>query len=132
MSVQYLSIEHVIAIHDLLIEQFGGSYGIRDQGLLESATHQPQQTFGGQDLYPTLFDKAAAYSFFISENQPFIDGNKRAAASVAAVFLDLNGYLVDCPEGQIYETIMKLANKKISKNDLAGWYQKNCVKKKKI
>ena len=66
MSIFYLSVEHIIAIHDTLIKEFGGSFGLRDPGLLESAASQPEQSFGGEDLFPTLFEKAAAYAFFIS------------------------------------------------------------------
>ncbi|MBL7686274.1 MAG: Fic family protein, partial [Deltaproteobacteria bacterium] len=78
-KIQYLDLEHVMTIHDLMIDEMGGSYGVRDMGLVESATMQPRQSFGGFELYPSLFEKAAAYAFFLSENQPFIDGNKRTA-----------------------------------------------------
>ncbi len=128
--IAYLSLEHVMAIHDTLVEKFGGILGLRDRGLLESAIHQPEQSFGGVDLYPTLFDKAASYAFSISENQPFLDGNKRTAASVAGVFLDINGYELDCPSGQVYKVMMDLANKRISREGLSQWFQKNSVKKK--
>lgn len=131
MTVSYLSAEHIVAIHDTLIEEFGGSFGLRDGGLLESATMQPQQAFSGKDLYPTLFEKAAAYAFFISENQPFIDGNKRTAASVAGVFLDVNGHELNCPSGEVYDVMMKLANKKLPRNQLVDWFQKNSVKKRR-
>ncbi len=130
MKIHYLELEHVIAIHDILIEELGGSFGLRDQGLLESAVRQPEQSFGGHELYPSIFDKAAAYAFFISENQPFIDGNKRTAASTAAVFLDLNGYEINCPPGKIYEVMMKLANRKLKKEALAEWFRANSVEKK--
>lgn len=129
MTIQYLDIEHVVGIHDVLIQEFGGSFGLRDPGLLESAVLQPQQSFGGEDLYPTVFDKAATYAFSISETQPFLDGNKRTAASTAAVFLDLNGYEVNCPEGEIYETMMRLANKRLTRQELANWLKKHSVKK---
>lgn len=130
MTVSYLSVEHIVAIHDTLIEEFGGSFGLRDRGLLESAAMQPQQAFGGEDLYPTLFEKAAAYAFFISENQPFIDGNKRTAASVAGVFLDINGYALDCPSGQVYDVMMKLANKTLTRDRLADWLRENSAQKR--
>lgn len=128
MPTVYLTFEHIMAIHDTLIEKLGGSFGLRDRGLLESAIYLPMQTFGGEELYPDLFEKAAVYAFSISENQPFIDGNKRTAASVAAVFLDINGYQLDCPQGQVYETMMKLANKQLSRDELALWLKKNTQK----
>lgn len=127
--ISYLSIEHVMAIHDTLVEQFGGILGIRDKGLLDSAIRQPEQSFGGVDLYPSLFDKASAYAFSISENQPFLDGNKRTAASTANAFLDLNGYELDCPQGHVYNVMMALANKRLSRERLAAWFEKNSKKK---
>lgn len=129
MAIQYLSIEHVVGIHDVLIQEFGGSFGLRDPGLLESSVLQAQQSFGGEDLYPSLFDKAATYAFSISENQPFLDGNKRTAASAAAIFLEINGYEVDCPQGQIYETMMQLANKQLTRAQLSDWFKKNSLSK---
>jgi len=129
--MQFLfSLNQIIAIHDTLIQEFGGSYGIRDQGLLESAIQQPFQSFSGEDLYPTIFDKAAAIAFFISENQPFIDGNKRTAASAAGVFLDVNGHELNCPSGQLYDVMMQLANKQISREELSKWFQKYAIKRK--
>ncbi len=129
MKTLYLSLEHIHAIHDTMIEEFGGSFGVRDHGSVESCAGQPMHSFGGEDLYPSLFDKAAVYAFSISENQPFIDGNKRTAATVAAAFLDINGYVMDCPKGQIYDVMMALANKQLTREELAQWFQKNSKKK---
>lgn len=129
MKIEYLEIEQVIAIHDTLIEEFGGSFGIRDLGLVESVVSQPQQAFADQDLYPSLFDKAAAYAFFMSESQAFIDGNKRTATTIAGVFLDINGYELDCVEGELFEMVMKLANKRLTREKLSEWFKKKCKKK---
>jgi death on curing protein len=120
MKILYLSLEHIHAIHDTMIEEFGGSFGVRDRGLVESCARQPIQSFGGV---------AATYAFSISENQPFIDGNKRTAATVAAAFLDINGYEIDCPKGQIYEVMMDLANKRLTRENLSRWFQKHSKKK---
>ncbi len=132
MPTKYLRVEHVVSLHDMNIEKFGGALGLRDGRLLESAVSQPQQSFGGQDLYPSLFDKAAAYAFFISENQPFLDGNKRTAISAASVFLAINGHEVIAPEGALYETIMQVANKQISREGLAGWFRKNSRRRRNL
>jgi death on curing protein len=129
VKILYLSLEHIHAIHDTMIEEFGGSFGVRDRGLVESCARQPIQSFGGEDLYPSLFDKAATYALPISENQPFIDGNKRTAATVAAAFLDINGYEIDCSKGQIYEVMMDLANKRLTRENLSRWFQKHSKKK---
>lgn len=125
MKVTYLGVEHVIVLHDMAIHKIGGTLGIRDQGLLESAVYQAQQSFGGQELYPTLFDKAAAYCFFIAENQAFLDGNKRTAIAATYVFLDINGYLLTAPEGSLYDVMIKLAGKQLTHAALADWFKKN-------
>ncbi len=73
--MRYLAIEEVLELHRLMIERSGGSSGVRDRGLLESAIAQPQMSFGGQELYRTIADKAAALSYSLIMNQPFMDGN---------------------------------------------------------
>ncbi len=121
----YLTKRQVLAIHDVLIEKYGGIKGLRDEGLLESALAQPRQSFFGEDLYKAIFSKAAAYGFSLSENQPFIDGNKRVAVSVMATFLMVNRLRMTCDQENLYKTIMKLANKQLTREELARWLKKN-------
>jgi death on curing protein len=90
--MRYLTIEEVLRLHDRVIKRTGGSTGVRDRGALESAIAQPQMTFGGDDLYPTLPEKAAALCFSLAMNHPFVDGNKRTAHAAMEVFLILNGF----------------------------------------
>lgn len=90
--MKYLTVEEVVVIHDRYVEQFGGSLGIRDHNLLESAVLRCQSGFGGEELYKTSFDKAAAIFHGILFNHPFIDGNKRTALFSASRFLYINGY----------------------------------------
>jgi death on curing protein len=90
--MRYLTIEEVLRLHDRLIERTGGSAGVRDRGALESAVAQPQMTFSGDDLYPTLPEKAATLCFSLAMNHPFVDGNKRTAHAAMEVFLILNGF----------------------------------------
>ena len=113
-----------MAMHEILIQKYGGSLGIRDEGLLESALAQPRQSAFGEDIYPDVFSKAAAYSFSLSENQPFVDGNKRVATSVMGTFLMVNGFELTCTPFDLYETIMELANRKINRKELATWLKK--------
>ncbi len=87
----HLDLETVLEIHAEVIGQFGGSEGVRDLALLESAIAAPQASFGGESVYADLTEIAAAYLFFICRNHPFIDGNKRTALSSCIVFLRLNG-----------------------------------------
>ncbi len=128
MNTEYLELSHIIAMHRVLIEKYGGLDGIRDQGLLESALAQPQQSAFGEDIFPDLPSKAAACAYYLSENQPFIDGNKRIATAAAITFLRLNQWDLKASEMEVYETIMQLANKKISRKKLATWFKKNSKK----
>lgn len=86
----YLSLEQVIEIHDNVISEFGGLRGIRDKGLLESAVMSPMMAAFGNELYPTVHEKAAAYMYFLVKNHPFLDGNKRTGAKTSIIFLRLN------------------------------------------
>jgi death-on-curing protein len=87
----HLTVEVVREIHAEAISAFGGSHGIRDQALLESAVAAPQASFGGRSPYADIIEVAAAYLFYLCRNHPFIDGNKRTALGACLVFLRLNG-----------------------------------------
>jgi death-on-curing protein len=128
--MEYLDLRHVIAMQEALIEKYGGLHGIRDKGLLESALAQPRQSAFGEDVFPDVPSKAAAYAYYLSENQPFLDGNKRVATAAAITFLRLNGFDLKASQEDVYEIIMKLANKKLTRDGLAEWFRKNSVKKK--
>lgn len=116
----FLSVEDVEDVHAESLNRFGGSSGIRDRGLLESAVAVPQAGFGGEYLHPSLFDMAAAYAFHIAESQPFVDGNKRAGLGSALVFLSLNGIDLEDPEERLYEAMMAVASHSLDKNGLAA------------
>jgi death on curing protein len=117
--ILFLELSDVLRIHEQQLEAFGGIRGIRDVGLLESAVATPQASFGGEYLHNDLFEMSAAYDFHISENQPFLDGNKRTALTSALVFLDINGFVVIDEEMKLYQSLIDIANKKIDKYDLA-------------
>lgn len=119
MSVRYLTLDEVLAIHAQWIELFGGSLGIRDVGLLESALAVPQASFGGQDMYESLHEKAGAYLYHIVKNHPFIDGNKRVAAAVALGFLGINGVTVDMDEDLLADFVLAMAVGERTKADAA-------------
>jgi death-on-curing protein len=114
----FLTLAEVVDIHAFQLEQHGGRPGLRDPGLLESAIAVPQSTFGGELLHPTLFAMAAAYAYHIAENQPFIDGNKRAALGAALVFLDINGVAIEDPKGRLYDAMIDISARKLSKEQL--------------
>ena len=86
---EFLQIADILEIHQTLIDLFGGMPGIRDEGLLESALSQPQATFFGELLHPTIHEQAAAYLYHIAKNHPFLDGNKRTAYGAMETFLRL-------------------------------------------
>lgn len=115
----FLELEEVLELHERQIEAFGGTLGIRDQGLLESALGMPRATFGGQFVHESLFAMAAAYAFHIAENQPFLDGNKRTGLGAALVFLRINGFRVVDPEERLYEAMVAIAEHRMDKAGLA-------------
>src|SRR3954470_18112781 len=95
--MRYLRLGHLLRITERMSERFGGDPGIRDVNLVDSAVAQPRGSFGGQDLYPTLAEKAAALGFSLTKNHGFVDGNKRTAAGTVEMFLLRNGFEIDAP-----------------------------------
>ncbi len=123
--VRYLTLEEILEIHEHQVNTYGGSHGIRDQGLLESACAQPMVGFSEHEHYPTVFEKSAAYAFFIIKNHPFIDGNKRVGLHSALVFLSLNGVEIDVSPDELYEETMALAESKKQLKDFAAFLALN-------
>jgi death-on-curing protein len=117
---EFLDLEDVLALHERQLELFGGSDGVRDLGLVESALGMPRATFGGQYLHPTLFDMAAAYAFHLAESQAFVDGNKRTGLGAALWFLRLNGFRVVDPGGALYDAMISIAAHTLDKAGLAA------------
>lgn len=115
---KFLTLVEVLALHEDQIVSFGGSSGIRDQGLLESALAQPQATFGGQLLNVTIYEQAAAYLYHIAMNHPFVDGNKRTAFSTMDTFLRLNGYSLTLTNEEAYDLVLAVAQGNLNKGAL--------------
>jgi death on curing protein len=118
MTPEFLDAEDVLEIHELQIEELGGSPGVRDQGLLESALAQPQATAFGEFLHSDLVAMAAAYLYHIVRNHPFVDGNKRTGLVAAVAFLDLNDLAVTPDAPELYDLTMRVAEGVLSKEDL--------------
>jgi death on curing protein len=114
-----------IAIHQRQIAEHGGSDGIRDDGLLESALFRPLNQFAYSQ--PSIFDLAAAYGYGITQNHPFIDGNKRTGYIVVRTFLRLNGYDINASITEKYLTWIKLADNQISEAELANWIEEKSI-----
>jgi len=123
-QTKYLIFDEVIAIHDSMIELYGGSFGIRDIGLIQSAISRPQSSFGDVDLYPTLFDKAAALFHSLMFNHAFIDGNKRTTMTATGRFLAINGYSIEVTQEEFVEFPIRAANKHLSLEEIAAWLKK--------
>lgn len=102
----------------------GGSHGIRDIGLLQSAVSRPKATFGGKDLYPDIFHKAAAFMESLIKNHPFIDGNKRTAITSAGIFLQINGYLLETVQKELERFTLSVVTGKPSLEDTVKWFSK--------
>ena len=116
-----LSKLQVLLIHDQLIAETGGSPGLRDEGMLDSALNAPFQTFSGEDVYPSLQQKAARLCFGLVKNHPFVDGNKRIGAHVMLVFLALNGVELQHSQTELSDIILQLAAGEIEATDLLRW-----------
>jgi len=119
--MRYLTLNQVLGLQRHLLERYGGAAGIHDLGALESALAQPRMTFGGEDLYPTIVEKAAALGFSLVKNHPFVDGNKRAGAVAAIVFLELNGSELDCAEQELEELAIAVAKGERQKPKIAAF-----------
>jgi death-on-curing protein len=122
-QIDFLDVEDVSAIHSVGLARYGGGTGVRDRGALESAVAQPAASFGGQYLHPDVFDMAAAYAFHIAQNQPFVDGNKRAGLGAALVFLDLNGVAVIDRDEKLYDAMIAIAERRMDKAGLAALFR---------
>jgi death-on-curing protein len=109
----------------MVLEQSGGASGIRDLGLLDSALAQPRATFGGQDLHPTLLEKAAALCASLVQNHPFLDGNKRVGHAAMAIFLMLNGIDIVGSTDEQERLILDLAGGTKRRDDLLAWLREH-------
>ena len=116
-----LSKKQILMLHTQLIQQTGGSEGVRDYNLLDSALETPFQSFGGDELYPTIQAKAARLGYGLIKNHCMIDGNKRIGTHSMLVFLALNGIELKYMQKELYETILGVAAGKIEYEDLLQW-----------
>jgi death-on-curing protein len=107
--MRYLTLGELLALHHQLIERYEGSAGIRSLEALEAALAQPRVTFGGENLNPTVIEKAAALGFSLIMNHPFVDGNKRHGHAAMAVLLYLNGHEIEAPVDEQEQVILELA-----------------------
>lgn len=116
-----LTKSQVTKMHRLLIRETGGSHGIRDEGLLDSALNAPFQAFDGVDVYKTVQAKAAKLGFFLVNNHPFVDGNKRIGILTMLILLGINGIEIKCTDDELIELGLGLADGSVNNENLLGW-----------
>jgi death-on-curing protein len=127
--VNELTVEQVLFLHSRIIDVAGGSHGVRDLGLLQSAVARPAVMFGGKELYPDIFHRAAALMESLIKNHPFIDGNKRTAITAAGVYLARNGYVLEAGQRELERFTLAKATKKFIATEAADWFKRHSVKR---
>jgi len=125
MEPLFLTLEEVLEIHRDEIERHGGTLGVRDNGLLESAVAAPQSGFGGHYLHSDLYEMAAAYLFHLVQNHPFLDGNKRVGVATALVFLTMNGVETKMANQALVDMVLAVAKGKMNKPAIAEFFRKH-------
>ena len=123
--MKVLSKRQILLLHSALIEQTGGTDGIRDEGLLESALHAPFQSFAEQELYSSLLEKAARLGFGLICNHPFVDGNKRIGTHAMLVFLNINQIELCYEDDELIAVILSVASGTMDYNGLLSWLQEH-------
>jgi death-on-curing protein len=123
--MQYLSERQLLLIHSIVVDETGGSHGVREYGAIKSVIAVPQQITFGQELYSTIFDKSATYARNIIMNHPFIDGNKRTGMTAAVVFLENNGYQFIAKQGQVERLAVLIISDKLEIDKIADWLRQN-------
>ncbi len=123
-----LTVDEALLLHAAALARYGGRDGMRDRGLLESALAQPLASFQGQDLHPTLWDKAAALGRSLIANHPFVDGNKRVGFVAMDVVLQRHGYRLECSPDEGEQITLGVAAGAVKREELAAWLQSHCVR----
>jgi death-on-curing protein len=126
--MHYLTVEQVLFLHARLMAETGGSHGVRDLGLLQSAIARPQASFEGVDLYPDLFTQAAAMLDSVARNHPFVDGNKRTAIAAAALFLRRNGYRLTALNDEMVTFMMTVAQGEAPLEVMSDWLRQHSTR----
>lgn len=121
MKTKYISLEDILRLHFQVIEDFGGSHGVRDEGRLKSVVQAPRQIVFGEEQYPSLYEKAAVYLRNIIGDHPFSDGNKRTAVTVCGIFLARNGSGLKASPKDLEDFTIKTATHHLKVDEIAAW-----------
>lgn len=127
--MRYLTLNEIIELYQRIMEQSGGSVGIHNLDALESALAQPRMTFGGEELYTTLVEKAAALGSSLIKNHPFVDGNKRTGHAAMETFLILNGYEIDATVDEQERVILQVASGELEREEFTDWLRNHISEK---
>ncbi len=127
--MRYLMLHEVLEVYRQVMAQSGGAEGLMHVSALESALAQPQMTFGGKELYPTLVDKAVALGYALIKNHPFLDGNKRTGHAAMEVFLVLNGYEMRASVDEQEQVILQVASSGMEREEFTTWLRTHVVAK---
>lgn len=119
--MKMLSKRQILLLHSMLVAQSGGMDGLRDEGLLDAAINMPLQTFGGQELYPTILEKAARLGYGLIRSHPFLDGNKRIGTHAMLVFLDINNITLSYEDEDLISVILHVAAGAMDCNAFLEW-----------
>jgi death on curing protein len=125
--VVFLTLDDIIESHQNQIDTYGGSYGIRDIGLLESAISQPEASFGGQYLHADIFQMASAYIYHLVMNHPFVDGNKRVGLEAALIFLEINNENLNASDEELVDLVLKTTAGQVGKREIAEFFRSHCT-----
>ena len=120
-----LSAQKVLQLHRFLMQETGGLDGLRDEGLFDSAVQGPFATFGGQELYPGIEEKAAKLGVTLTKSHAFLDGNKRIGAFALLIFLDVNGVAMEYSDDDLIALGLGMADGTLDYEDVLGWIQKH-------
>lgn len=123
----FLTLDDIIESHHNQIDTYGGSQGIRDIGLLESAIAQPEASFGGQYLHADIFEMAAAYLYHLVMNHPFVDGNKRVGLEAALIFLEINNENLKASDQELVDLVLKTTAGQVGKREIAEFFRSHCA-----
>lgn len=122
--MHYLTVEQLLLVHSMVLDETGGRHGLRDRGRLESAFAAPQQQAFGRELYPTAFNKAAVYARAVIMDHPFVDGNKRTGMTAAFVFLENSGWASTVESGAIEQFALRIARERLTIAAIAAWLKR--------
>ena len=122
----FLTLDDIIESHQNQIDTYGGSHGIRDIGLLESAIAQPEASFGGQYLHADIFEMAAAYIYHLVMNHPFVDVNKRVGLEAALIFLEINNENLKASDQELVDLVLKTTVGQVGKREIAEFFRSHC------